>query len=92
MQTADRGVEMSQDAREMADVKGDPLVTVGMRVRVHPGVDAESGGIVTDDFGATAGYPVAIGDIHIAEPARRWAVLLDTGCLVFVDSDDILPE
>jgi hypothetical protein len=35
---------------------------------------------------------VDIGDNHFADPARRWAVLLDTGTLVFTDIDQLLPE
>jgi hypothetical protein len=35
---------------------------------------------------------VDIGENHIADPARRWAVLLDTGSLTFVNSDALTPE
>jgi hypothetical protein len=34
---------------------------------------------------------VAIGDNPFADPARRWAVLLDAGALVFADTDHLLP-
>jgi hypothetical protein len=30
--------------------------------------------------------------VHISDAARRWAVLLDAGTLVFVDSHQIAPE
>ena len=33
-----------------------------------------------------------IGDNHIVVPARRWAVTLDAGGLVFVDSDQLVAE
>jgi hypothetical protein len=83
---------MAEHAQEMADDQGARHVAVDVRVRVYPGVDTETRGIVVEDFGETAGYGVDIGGNHIADPARRWAVLLDTGSLVFVDSDDLLPE
>ena len=60
---------------------------VDVRVRVHAGTDDEAAGVIVDDFGASAGYSVDIGDNHIADPARRWAVQLDSGSLTFVDSD-----
>jgi hypothetical protein len=67
-------------------------VTVDERVRVYPGTDAEDHGIVVEDFGESAGHAVDIADIHIADPARRWAVMLDAGGLVFVDSDQLVAE
>jgi hypothetical protein len=71
---------------------GEPQIAVDTRVRVYPGTDAECLGVVVDDYGESAGYAVDIGENHIADPARRWAVQLDTGSLVFVDSDDVAPE
>jgi hypothetical protein len=71
------------------DVADDP-VSVGERVRVYPGTDAEKAGVVVDDFGETGGSGVQIGDKQIAGPARRWAILLDAGELVFVDSSDVI--
>lgn len=67
-------------------------VAVGVRVRVYPGSDAEAGGIVADDFGEMPGGGVDIGDNHIAGPARRWAVVLDSDNLVFVDTGDLAAE
>ena len=67
-------------------------VAVGVRVRVYPGSDAEAGGIVVDDFGEMPGDGVDIGDNHIAGPARRWAVVLDSDNLVFVDTGDLAAE
>lgn len=67
-------------------------IAVDVRVRVHPGTDDEALGLVVDDFGDSAGYSVDIGDNHIADPARRWAVLLDSGSLTFVNSDVLTPE
>ena len=66
-------------------------VAVGVRVRVYPGSDAEAGGIVVEDFGEMAGHGVDIGDRYI-DPARRWAVILDAGGLVFVDTGDLAAQ
>ena len=71
---------------------GDSPVTVNVRVRVYPGTDGEVGGTVVEDFGDLAGHVVDIGENHIVGPARRWAVALDTGGLVFVDSDQLAAE
>ena len=67
-------------------------VAVGVRVRVYPGSGAEAGGIVVDDFGEMPRGAVDIGDNHIAGPARRWAVVLDSDGLVFVDTGDLAAE
>jgi hypothetical protein len=71
---------------------GDSPVAVNVRVRVHPGTDGEVRGIVVEDFGDLAGHAVDIGEHHIVGPARRWAVVLDAGGLVFVDSDQLVAE
>ena len=67
-------------------------VEVNSRVRVYPGTDAEAHGIVVEDFGEITPVSVDIGDNHIADAARRWAVLLDAGTLVFTDTDQLVPE
>jgi hypothetical protein len=67
-------------------------VEVGTRVRVHPGTDAEKAGVVVDDFGEMSGHAVRIGEKQFVGPARRWAVCLDAGDLVFVDSGDLTAE
>ena len=67
-------------------------VGIGTRVRVHPGTDSEMGGVVVDDFGDISGHAVRIGEQQVAGPARRWAVSLDAGDLVFVDSGDLTAE
>jgi len=33
-----------------------------------------------------------IGEKHIVGPARRWAVMLDDGGVVFVNSDQLVAE
>ena len=73
-----------------ADDSGDRTVAVNVRVRVSPGTDGEIRGTVVEDFGDMAGY--AVGENHIVGPARRWAVALDAGGLVFVDSDQLVAE
>jgi hypothetical protein len=67
-------------------------LAVNMRVRVYPGTDAESRGVIVEDFGEMAGQPVEIGGQRFADPARRWAVLLDTGNLVFANTDQLVAE
>jgi hypothetical protein len=67
-------------------------LAVNMRVRVYAGTDAESRGVVVEDFGELAGHAVDIGGHRIADPSRRWAVQLDTGNLVFADSDQLVAE
>ncbi|HEY2502559.1 MAG TPA: hypothetical protein VGI68_14370 [Mycobacterium sp.] len=69
----------------------DADLAVNMRVRVYPGADTESPGVIVEDFGELAGQGVDLGGCHIA-PARRWAVQLDTGNLVFVNSDQLVPD
>ena len=78
-------------ARGTAGDTGDSRVAVNVRVRVYPGTDGEVGGTVVEDFGDLAGQAVNIGD-RIVAPARRWAVALDAGGLVFVDSDQLVAE
>ena len=78
-------------ARGAAGDTGDSRVAVNVRVRVYPGTDGEVGGTVVEDFGDLAGQSVNIGD-RIVGPARRWAVALDAGGLVFVDSDQLVAE
>ena len=69
----------------------DEQLAVNMRVRVYPGTDAESPGVIVEDFSELAGQAVDIGGHHI-DPARRWAVVLDIGNLVFADTDQLVPE
>ena len=71
---------------------GDSPVAVNVRVRVYPGTDGEVRGTVVEDFGDLAGQAVDIGEHHMVGPARRWAVALDAGGLVFVDSDKLAAE
>ena len=74
-----------------ADDNTDGRVAVDVRVRVYPDTDAEARGVVVEDFGELAGQAVDIGS-RIVDPARRWAVMLDTGDLVFVDTEHLVAE
>ena len=80
-----------KDASGTAGDASDSRVAVNVRVRVYPGTDGEVRGTVVEDFGDLAGHAVDIGD-RLVGPARRWAVTLDAGGLVFVDSDQLVPE
>ena len=79
-------------ASAMAGDTDHSSVAVNARVRVHPGTDGEVRGTVVEDFGDLAGQAVDIGENHMVGPARRWAVALDDGGLVFVDSDQLAAE
>ena len=85
---------MKRRMKGAAGVAGDARdsrVAVDARVRVYPGTNGEVRGTVVDDFGDPVGHAVDIGD-RIVDPARRWAVVLDAGGLVFVDSDQLVAE
>ena len=73
------------------DGSADIEIAVGTSVRVYPGTDHEGLGTVVEDFGESAGHSVDIDAHHIVDAARRWAVQLGDGTLVFVDSSDLAP-
>ena len=64
-------------------------VAVDAAVRVYPGTSREVHGFVVEDFGDFSGEAVDVGEHHIVDAARRWAVQLADGTLVFVDDSDI---
>jgi hypothetical protein len=68
------------------------VVSVGARVLVFPGTIYERRGAVVEDFGDFAGHSVVVDGNHIADAARRWAVQLDNGQLVFVDDHHITQQ
>ncbi len=70
----------------------DAQVAVNRRVRVYPGTEAESQGVIVEDFGEIPPLAVDLGGQHFADPARRWAVQLDTGGLAFAETDQLVPE
>ena len=67
-------------------------IAVGSPVTVYPGTDGALHGVVVEDFGDLAGTAVEIAGERIVGPARRWAVTLDDGGLVFVDDDSIAAD
>lgn len=79
--------DQDQTQTETAN-SGEPM-QLGARVLVHPDTEHQRHGVVVEDFADCAGYSVDIGETHIADPARRWAVVLEAGDLVFVDSDQL---
>jgi hypothetical protein len=84
---------ISDDDQSTADVDdADAQLAIGARVRVYPGTDAESLGVIIDDFGEMPVLGELVGDNKIANPPRRWAVGLDDDTLVFVNSDQITIE
>jgi hypothetical protein len=66
----------------------DPLA-VDTPVVVFPGTEQQQGGVIVEDFGDHAGQVVEIGGNRIVDAARRWAVRLNDGTLVFVDSGQL---
>ncbi|MEX3646608.1 hypothetical protein [Mycolicibacterium porcinum] len=85
-------MEIKPEAGKPDEVAVEVQLGVGDRARVHPGTSEEQTGVVVEDFGDDAGLPVDVGGHHIADAARRWAVSLDDGNLVFVDDTDIVAD
>jgi hypothetical protein len=80
---------MAKARGEAATENSGQSVTVDAAVRVYPGTPNEVYGYVIEDFGDISGHAVDIGDHHIVDAARRWAVRLADGSLVFVDDGDL---
>lgn len=64
---------------------------VNTRVLDNPGTAEQQGGVIVEDFGEFAGQAVDVGSNRIVGAARRWAVRLNGGELVFVDSHQLSP-
>ena len=64
-------------------------LAVNSPVLLYPDTDQQQGGVIVEDFGSEAGQAVEIGSNRIAAAARRWAVRLNSGDLVFVNSDEL---
>lgn len=79
------------DGRSAHDGSADNRIAVGVSVRVYPDTERERLGVVVEDFGDSAGERVHIGEHQIVDAARRWAIRLADGDLVFVDSSDLIP-
>jgi len=80
---------MAQSKRKTAAQDTEREVTVDAAVRVYPDTPREVTGIVIDDFGDISGQAVDVGEHHIVDAARRWAVQLADGTLAFVDDADV---
>lgn len=80
---------MSDDSQAEGVAVDTREIGVDTPVRVFPGTDHEQRGTVVEDFGDMAGHSVDIGDEHFADPARRYAVSLDSGELIFVNADSL---
>jgi hypothetical protein len=74
---------------QVPDHPVDQRISLGTAVRVYPDTAGEDAGVIVEDFGDSAGQAVQIGGHHIVDAARRWAVRLNNGSLVFVDDKDI---
>ncbi|WP_234790742.1 MULTISPECIES: hypothetical protein [Mycolicibacterium] len=83
-------VTVGVNGDESGEVAGG--IAVDTRVVVYPGSDEELHGTVVEDFADLAGTAVEIAGERIVGPARRWAVNVDDGGLVFVDDDSIVLE
>lgn len=81
--------DQSVDDREQGH---DSELAVDVRVLVNGGTDDETRGVIVEDFGEMTAVAVDIGANHFADPARRWAVMLDEGTLMFADSNQLSPE
>ncbi len=77
---------------DVDEIDGGATFTVGMRVRVRAGTATEVTGTVVEDFGDEVGVPVDVGDVHVVDAARRWAVALDDGGLMFADSHHLTAQ
>ena len=80
---------MAQSWQETPTGESEREVMVDAAVRVYPGTSREVQGFVIEDFGDISGQAVDIGEHHIVDAARRWAVRLADGTLVFVDDADV---
>jgi hypothetical protein len=67
-------------------------ISVGSAVRAYPGTSREIRGVVIEDFGDFSGHAVDVGEHHIVDAARRWAVRVYDDTLVFVDDEDITAD
>ena len=80
---------MAQPWGEPASDDSSQGVRVDAAVRVYPDTPQEVRGLIVEDFGGFSGQSVDIGEHHIVDAARRWAVRLADGSLVFVDDADV---
>jgi hypothetical protein len=79
-------VKRGADANKSAEAAE---LAVDSPVLVYPETVEQQGGVIVEDFGSSAGQAVEVGSTRIAAAARRWAVRLNSGDLVFVNSDEL---
>jgi hypothetical protein len=64
-------------------------LAVDTPVLVYPDTAQQQAGVIVEDFGDFAGHAVEVGASRFADAARRWAVRLNNGQLVFVNSHEV---
>ena len=62
---------------------------VGDMVIVFAASEREASGRIVEDFGEFSPLAVQVNNMRIADPARRYAVALTDGGLVFADEGDL---
>jgi hypothetical protein len=80
---------MTQSLDGAAAEASEQTIKVDDHVRVYPDTPHEVDGYVVEDFDGFSGEAVDIGEHHIVDAARRWAVRLADDTLVFVDDADL---
>ena len=80
---------MSEEAAHSDTNPGSGELGVNTPVLVYPGTAEQQGGVIVEDFGEAAGQAVDVGAHRIVGAARRWAVRLNSGEVVFVDSHQL---
>ena len=80
---------MAKRGKDSKDSSSQDDLSVNAPVVVYPGTDQQQGGVIVEDFGESAGQAIDIGTNRIVDAARRWAVRLNSGDLVFLDSDQL---
>lgn len=90
----ERGGEFAAQLRRLVETTAEWASTEDLTqdrrlMRRLAGTSREVRGFVVEDFGDISGEAVDIGEHHIVDAARRWAVRLADGTLVFVDDADV---
>jgi hypothetical protein len=80
---------MTKDAAQSDTNARSGELAVNTPVLVHPGTANQQGGVIVEDFGEFAGQAVDVGTNRIVGAARRWAVRLNSGEFVFVDTHQL---
>jgi hypothetical protein len=80
---------MTEQDTNSAGSSASSQLAVNAPVVVFAGTAEQQGGVIVEDFGDSAGQAVDVGTNRIVGAARRWAVRLNSGDLVFVDSHQL---